>query len=108
MSIDQTGVVDAIGVDDSSGRVVLTITDQFEWGGNEHLLMLQEKLNTYLRFVESGEIIEMYPDSKGRNILISLVCKHPPDKSGLGFLNQISSIVEGAGMKFSYQVFNAH
>lgn len=108
MSIDQTGVVDAIGVDDSSGEVVLTITDQFEWGDNEHLLMLQEKLNTYLSFVESGEILDTYPDSKGRNVLISLVCKYPPDENGLGFLNQVSGIVEGAGMKFSYQVFNAH
>ena len=108
MSIDQTGVVDAIGVDDSSGEVVLTITDRFKWGDNKHLLMLQEKLNTYLSFVESGEILDTYPDSKGRNVLISLVCKYPPDENGLGFLNQVLSIVEGAGMKFSYQVFNTH
>ena len=77
MSIDQTNVVDAIGVDNATGDVVLTIADHLEWTGsdNEHLLLLQEKLNTYLSFVESGELLEAYPDAKGRTVLIDVVCK---------------------------------
>lgn len=108
MSIDQTGVVDAIGIDDSSGEVVLTISDHLEWGNDEHLLLLQDKLNTYLSFVESGEIFNSYADAKGRSVLINLVCKYSPDEKALGFLGQICGIVEGAGMKFTYQVFTAN
>ena len=106
MSVDQTGVVDAIGVDDSSGDVVLTITDHLEWGNNEHLLLLQEKLNTYLSFVESGEILNTYADATGRDVLINVVCKYPPDESAVSFFNQVSRVVEGAGMKFNYHLFN--
>lgn len=73
MSVDQINVVDFIGVDNSTGHVVLTITDHIEWidGDSEHLLLLQEKLNTYLSFVESGEILETYPDAKDRPVLLT-------------------------------------
>ena len=108
MSVDRTGVVDAIGVDDSSGDVVLTITDHLEWGNNEHLLFLQEKLNTYLSFVESGEILSTYADAKGRDVLINVVCKYPPDERAVSFFNQVSGVVEGAGMKFKYHLFSAN
>lgn len=108
MSIDQTSVVDAIGVDNSSGDVILTITDHLEWSSNDHLLMLQEKLNAYLSFVESGEILNTLTDAKGRNVLINVVCKYPPDKSGVDFLNQVTGFIESAGMKFQYQLFNAN
>ena len=62
MTIDQTGVVDFIGID-TAGNVRLTISDHLEWDVNtkEHLFQLQEKLNCYLAFVESGEILETYP-----------------------------------------------
>ena len=104
MSIDQTEVVDAIGVDDSTGQVVLTISDHLEWD-NDHLLLLQEKLNTYLSFVESGELLGSYPNAKGREVLINVVCKYPPDQNTEGFLSQVNGIVEGAGMKFNCRVF---
>lgn len=105
MSIDQTNVVDAIGVDDVTGDVVLTITDQLDWTGsdNEHLLMLQEKLNTYLSFVESGEILETYPDAKGRSVLIDVVCKYPLSHQAHEFYNQVTQIAASAGMKLRHR-----
>ncbi|WP_261334802.1 DUF6572 domain-containing protein [Rhizobium leguminosarum] len=90
MSLDQTNVVDAIGVDDATGELVLTITDHLEWTGSdkEHLLLLQEKLNTYLGFVESGEMLETYPDAKGRAVLIDVVCKYLPSQHAQRLLQQ--------------------
>ncbi|MFS2174731.1 DUF6572 domain-containing protein [Rhizobium pisi] len=109
MSLDQTNVVDAIGVDDATGELVLTITDHLEWTGNdnEHFLLLQEKLKTYLGFVESGEILETYPDAKGRAVLIDVVCKYPPSQQAQGFYNQVAQIVEDTGMKLRHRLFCA-
>lgn len=109
MSVAQTNVVDAIGVDNVTGDVVLTITDHLEWTGsdNEHLLLLQEKLNTYLSFVESGELLEAYPNAKGRAVLIDVVCKYPPNQQAQGFYNQVTQIVEGAGLKLRHRLFSA-
>ena len=63
MSIEGQGSVDAIGID-QEGIVVLTISAHLEWDDG-HLFLLQEKINTYLAFLESGEVFETYPDSKG-------------------------------------------
>lgn len=109
MSVDQKNVVDAIGIDNVTGDIVLTIADHLEWVGsdNEHLLLLQEKLNTYLRFVESGEILKTYPDAKDRTVLIDVVCKYPLNEQAQSFYSQVTQIVEDAGMKLRHRLFNA-
>src|SRR5258705_13369431 len=110
MSIDQTNIVDAIGIDDATGKVILTISDHLEWTGrdNDHLLLLQEKINTYLRFIESGEIFESYPNAKGASLLIDVVGKYPLNQAAKLFYDQVTSIVEGAGMKLRHRFFDAH
>lgn len=109
MSIDQTNVVDAIGIDNATGEAVLTIMDHLEWTGadDEHLLLLQEKLNTYLRFVESGELFDSYPNANDRHLRIDVVYKYPPADRALDFYNQVAEIVEGAGMSLRHRLFDA-
>lgn len=63
MSMTETNVVDIIAVPDwEPENVVLVITDHLEWGDKaqqgEHLLLLQEKMNTYIASIESGELLE--------------------------------------------------
>ena len=108
MAIDQTYVVDAVGVDSISGDLVLTITDHLDWsgGGNEHLLLLQEKINAYLRFVESGEILKTYPDAKSRLVLIDIVHKYPLNHLAKEFYGKVTSIVESAGIKLQHRIFD--
>jgi hypothetical protein len=52
MSIDRTDTIDFATIDNVSGDLWLTISDHLPWDENEenHLLLLQNKLNTYLRF----------------------------------------------------------
>ena len=42
MSVDQTNVVDAIGLDNQSGELVLTISDHLVWGDakSEHFFFV--------------------------------------------------------------------
>ncbi|WP_217475634.1 DUF6572 domain-containing protein [Stutzerimonas stutzeri] len=106
MSIDQSETVDIIS-QAPDGTVVLTISDHLEWDAeNEHLLLLQEKLNSYFRFLESGEIYESYPCAKGANFLLSLVCQFRPTEVALGFLERVRSIAESAGCGFSWGPLN--
>lgn len=78
MSIEQTDVIDFISVNELENEVVLTISDHLEWGqdASNHLFLLQKKINTYLSFIENGELQETYPDSSGRNIVISISGQH--------------------------------
>lgn len=108
MSVDQTNVIDAIGVDNMTGDLVLTITDHIEWTecDNEHLMLLQEKLNTYLSFVESGEILKTYPNAKDRVVLIDVVCKYPLSEQAKCFFNQVTAFITDTGMKLHYRLLN--
>lgn len=105
MAIDQVNTVDAIGIDKVTSDLVLTITDHLEWTDFEkdHLFLLQEKLNKYLSFVESGEILDAYPDAKGKNIVIEIVCKHQPNSVAKNFFLKASTIIEGAGMRLRFR-----
>ena len=106
MSVDQLGTVDVISVDDRSGSVVLTVSDHLDWtDSTEHQILLQKKLNSYLSFVESGEILERYPRAKDRPVVFRIVFKFKPDQEAMGFLTRAKEIVESAGFQLHYEVF---
>lgn len=55
MSVVESGVVDGIGLADNETMKML-ITDHLDWQDEyQHLLMLQEKINSYIGFCESGQ-----------------------------------------------------
>jgi hypothetical protein len=78
MSLENTKVIDAAGIDEISGAAMLTITDAWDWSDEtKHLLALQEKLNSYFAFIESGEIYDSYPKANGRKLIIEIIGRHP-------------------------------
>ncbi|GLQ97850.1 DUF6572 domain-containing protein [Dyella mobilis] len=108
MSIEQLDVVDVTSVD-SEGVVVLTISDHLAWENVDaprHLWLLQEKINKYLAFFESGEIYESCPQYRGMPAKISVVGKHPLSGDAQAFYTKVSSIVEGAGFGFEFKHFD--
>lgn len=109
MSVEQLDIVDVISTDVKSGHVVLTISDHLDWSNTvEHQIILQEKINKYLAFVESGEILESYPDAKGRPIVVKIVFKFSPDTKGYEFLAKARAVVELAGFNLRYEVLGEH
>ncbi|WP_367275437.1 DUF6572 domain-containing protein [uncultured Microbulbifer sp.] len=102
MSIEDQSVIDVIGVT-SYGTVVLTISNHLEWCESS-LFLLQEKINRYLAFIESGEIYSAYPNAKGKNVEITVVCKHKPSSEALQFLEQCTRIINAAGFGFRHEV----
>lgn len=61
MSLDQLDKIDIISTN-PKGEVVLHIADHLEWTlQKDHILLLQDKINAYLQFIESGQILEEYP-----------------------------------------------
>lgn len=106
MSVEQLDIVDIISTDKSSGHVILTISDHLDWSDTaRHQIILQEKINKYLAFVESGEILESYPDAKGRPTVIKIVFKLSPDTQGYEFLAKARAVIESAGFSLRYEVF---
>ena len=103
MSVEDPHVIDIIHSEKDGGNVTLTVTDHLEWGDGEHLMKLQDKLNSYLAFIESGEIFEKYPKEKGKVVKLNVVCKYHPDSEGEKFLNLCRETITKAGFEFSYE-----
>ena len=105
MAIDNPEVIDAISINDA-GETVLTITDHLDWNEeNEHLLLLQEKINTYLGFMESKEIYESYPKARGRKIVIEIVSQFPISEGAGNFLKSAKTVIKEAGFQLRQKHF---
>lgn len=100
MSIDNSTVVDAIGVERNSGKVILTISDHLDWVDEpNHLVLLREKFNTYLRFIESGEINERFPAAVGRALVIDVVTDHQLTDGAREFFRTTAVVLQRAGVE---------
>jgi hypothetical protein len=105
MTIEQTNLIDIISTDERAGEVILTISDHLDWSETTvHLHLLQEKLNRYLAFVESGEIMEKYPNARDRAVVFRVVSKFTPNPLGLAFLAKAADIIQSAGFSWCQEV----
>lgn len=103
MSIDQLDVIDVVSTG-PDGNVYLTISDHLPWDDeNQHLLLLQEKINAYLGAIEEGEFYEAYPGAKGKNLIIRVVALYSPHKDGLIFLERVEEYLTSAGYGFEFK-----
>ena len=108
MSVDQADTIDFATIDKVSGDLRLTISDHLPWDENEgnHLVLLQSKLNAYLRFIESGEVFNKAPDAKGRSILINVVGKFPLSQNADVFFERARASIEAAGFRLQFSLMH--
>lgn len=105
MTIEQVEVVDFIGINKEEGCISLVISDHLEWDDeSEKLLLLQEKINVYLSYIQSGQMFETHPEAVGLEAHIALTCKYQPNQEALNFFVLVAPIIEGVGFKFKWSV----
>jgi hypothetical protein len=107
MSITETKVVDIIAVPEwEPDSVVLVITDHLQWGNKaqqgEHLLLLQEKINTYIAFIESGELLQSYPPAQGKNPKIRINGLYELPEQGETFIDSVTEVLKGMGIGMEF------
>src|SRR5437899_12441394 len=106
MSIAQTNKVDILFRDDE-GHGVLVIADHLDWDEfdeGDHLLLLQEKINTYLEFVSSGQLAKARPDWKGVRVVIQVDAMYEPNKKAVEFYRSAGKAVAEAGVSLVLHV----
>lgn len=115
MTVAQTDIVDWMGLEKGTGHVSLTIVDDLDWSDEEnHLLLLQEKLNTYLAFVESGEVFERLVEEVGQQVQettpvkVTILAKFGPTARAHAFLKHASEAFGGAGFALDHRVVEVH
>lgn len=104
MPIDDLSVVDAISLD-PHGVVNLTIFDAWDWiDVGAHLLAIQEKINIYFGFIESGQLLESYPAAAEKKILINLIVAEGLPPEGLELLRRADVLAMKLNARVSHEV----
>ena len=90
MSLHPSNIIDALGIDEAAGRVILLIRHDAAWDGSDaQLYLLQEKLNAYLSFALDGEMADACPDFAHRPLGLRIETASSPDPRTLRLLAQV-------------------
>lgn len=107
MSIIETEKIDIIASRPDSPIVKLVITDHLTWNDLDiHTQLIQDKINTYLEFVESGQLrrlqIPRIPESP--EIHIALVVQYPPSQEAELFLARVREFLARVSVYFEIEL----
>jgi hypothetical protein len=104
MSVNQTDTIDNIGTT-PDGKVTLTISGHHSWDELWLLELLQDKINAYLQFIESGQILDDYPNAVGREIVIKTVMKFEPNEEATSFFKKAKEVVTKRELDFNGEFY---
>lgn len=59
LNIEKTDSIDSIAYDKDTGKLIILLTDGMDWlDEKRHLLLLQEKLNSYILYIDTKQYQE--------------------------------------------------
>lgn len=82
--------VDVVTMSADGSTIILSLVETRTWDSTgQHLIDLQAKVNAYLDFVETGQLVERYPEAKGKKVLFRLHSVEAPDKRTSEFIELV-------------------
>lgn len=107
MAVDNANVVDGIGIDKERNAVCLLLTDHLAWTGDDentlseydHLMLLQNKINGYISYLESKQYEQQYPDVDFNMAVIEIHFKYDITGNCEKFLNSVQDQIGQYGIK---------
>ncbi len=106
MSIEQESVIDIIAPGVKSNEVTLIITDHLAWvdgADYDHVVKLQNKINSYVSFIESGELVNEYPEHRGKLAIIHVEGKYPLNRKAGEFYERAARVLANAGILLKFE-----
>lgn len=96
--------LDAIGIVDN--HLELLLVDSVGWQEEieaVHLEILQEKINNYIRFLESKQYVERYGDKFDKKV-IHITFQYSPSDNGLAFLAAVQKVLKPTVMSLKVEL----
>ncbi len=110
MAIDNANVIDGMAIDKNRKALRLLLTDHFAWNGNntlseyDHLILLQEKINAYIRYLETKQYEEQYPKEEIVMAIIEIHFKYDITENCEKFLNTVQNQIGQYGIKIEAHI----
>lgn len=102
MSIIDKKKIDAIGTNKSGDELLLMITDHLEWNNEyEHLIILQDKINSYFAYIEAKEYNDIYPNKEFKSYIIEIHFKYKITDKCRQFLEIAQKQAEEFNIRFT-------
>jgi len=104
MSVVDNKMVDGIALTDDKNGIILLITDHVDWSDEyQHLVMLQEKINVYITFLEEKQYEEIYKEEIAYGV-IEIHFLYDLSVNAEKFLQSVQNQVAELGIKIQYCV----
>ena len=105
MSVVDNKTIDAVALTDDKKGVVLLITDHIDWEEEyQHLLMLQEKINIYISFLEEKQYEDIYHEDDIAYGIIEIHFLYNITSNVEKFLQSVQNQIAELGIKIQYSV----
>jgi hypothetical protein len=100
MSLHDVDAIDYIGVNVLFKRVYAGLFDDLDWRDERvHQDLLTKKIDRYIRYFRSGQLLLNYPKVRGYEIMLEYVSMHPMTPSALEYWKTRERIIVEAGYK---------
>jgi len=92
LSIIEIDKIDGIGKGKNNKELLFMIADHLDWSNEyEHLKLLQEKINSYIGYIESRQFQKIYPNETFEFYIIEVHFKYPITEKCLKFIDVVSN-----------------
>lgn len=92
MSVVEKNKIDGIALSNSSNVLMLLISDHLDWENEYlHLVQLQNKINSYIDFLETEQYRDIYPGKKFSEFCIQIHFKYQPTENCNKFIKNVNS-----------------
>ncbi len=105
MSVVDNKTVDGVALTDDNKGIILLITDHLDWSDEyQHLVILQEKINVYISFLEARQYEEIYKEEVITYGVIEIHFLYNLTGNAEKFLQSVQNQVTELGIKIQYCV----
>lgn len=99
VSVLEKDKIDAIGYDEKNKVIVLMLADHLDWDEEyNHLLLLQDKINAYISFIENEQYLEIMPTKEFDGARIEIHFKYEMTENAEKFLQRVQDQVGEIGV----------
>jgi len=99
--VRHTESLDLITFDEKNNRLKLIMVEERQWDEDSEMYQqLQEKINSYLTFIESGQLKENYPEYCDKKILIQLDMAFEPSGYIVQLIPRIRKVFKEQNIEF--------
>lgn len=105
MAITDKDVIDSVAYDND--QLILQLYDHLDFDGEfekDHLIMLQDKLNTYIWYIDSKQYKDTYPQNDFAQFVIKIFFMFEPSDLCIRFISHVNDRLSETGIIIEYVV----